>query len=135
MSRTPTCRTSRRCVVEVEEAVGDAWTADSAGRPTARQEAVLRAIRDVVADTGDAPTVREIGQASECPAPNSNGRHWRSCRLTGQRSGRTGQHRGGNAGCCTATTSGGGVPHPRHHLLVLSPRTGPGQILWSLHTE
>ncbi|MFF3060993.1 LexA family protein [Streptomyces sp. NPDC057909] len=34
----------------------------SAGRPTARQEAVLRAIRDVIADRGDAPTVREIGQ-------------------------------------------------------------------------
>lgn len=34
----------------------------SAGRPTARQEAVLRVIRDVIADTGDAPTVREIGQ-------------------------------------------------------------------------
>ncbi|MFD4231366.1 hypothetical protein [Streptomyces sp. NPDC058545] len=44
-----------------------ARAADSAGlvsadRPTARQEVVLRAIRDVIADTGDAPTVREIGQ-------------------------------------------------------------------------
>ncbi|MFD0514762.1 MULTISPECIES: hypothetical protein [unclassified Streptomyces] len=34
----------------------------SASRPTARQEAVLRVIRDVIANTGDAPTVREISQ-------------------------------------------------------------------------
>ncbi|MFD8775499.1 hypothetical protein [Streptomyces sp. NPDC059916] len=34
----------------------------SAGRPTARQEAVLRVIRNVIANTGDAPTVREISQ-------------------------------------------------------------------------
>ncbi|MFD7947855.1 hypothetical protein [Streptomyces sp. NPDC059744] len=34
----------------------------SAERLTARQESVLRAIRDAIADTGDAPTVREIGR-------------------------------------------------------------------------
>ncbi|MGW5276244.1 LexA family protein [Streptomyces sp. NPDC004044] len=71
----------------------------SAGRPTARQEAVLRAIRDVIADTGDAPTVREIGQRVGLSSSGSvayqlgrleklglisrNGRHRRSCRLTG----------------------------------------------------
>ncbi|WP_030978978.1 LexA family protein [Streptomyces sp. NRRL S-1824] len=71
----------------------------SARRPTARQEAVLRAIRDVIADTGDAPTVREIGQRVGLSSSGSvayqlgrleklglisrNGRHWRSCRLTG----------------------------------------------------
>ncbi|WP_327250064.1 hypothetical protein [Streptomyces sp. NBC_01320] len=34
----------------------------SADGLTARREAVLRAIRDVIADTGDAPTIREIEQ-------------------------------------------------------------------------
>ncbi|MFV5998692.1 hypothetical protein ACNPQM_41730 [Streptomyces sp. NPDC056231] len=34
----------------------------SADRLTAWQESVLRAIRDAIADTGDAPTIREIGR-------------------------------------------------------------------------
>ncbi|WP_327127937.1 MULTISPECIES: hypothetical protein [unclassified Streptomyces] len=71
----------------------------SDSRPTARQEAVLRAIRDVIADTGDAPTVREIAQRVGLSSSGSvayqrgrleklglisrNGRHWRSCRLAG----------------------------------------------------
>ncbi|MGW3737999.1 LexA family protein [Streptomyces sp. NPDC005148] len=70
----------------------------SAGRPTARQEVVLRAILDVIADTGDAPMVREIGPCVGLSSSGSvayrlgrleklglisrNGRHWRSCRLT-----------------------------------------------------
>ncbi|MFF3130044.1 hypothetical protein ACFVRD_49760 [Streptomyces sp. NPDC057908] len=41
------------------------------GRPTARQEAVLRVIRDVIADTGNAPTVREIGQCVGLSSPGS----------------------------------------------------------------
>ncbi|MCX5315826.1 LexA family transcriptional regulator [Streptomyces sp. NBC_00154] len=72
----------------------------SAGRPTARQEAFLRAIRDVIADTGDAPTVGEIGQRVGLSNSGSvayqlgrleklglisrNGRHWRSCQLAGR---------------------------------------------------
>ncbi|WP_371794731.1 LexA family protein [Streptomyces sp. NBC_01718] len=71
----------------------------SDSRPTARQEAVLRAIRDVIADTGDAPTVREIAQRVGLSSSGSvayqrgrleklglisrKGRHWRSCRLAG----------------------------------------------------
>jgi SOS-response transcriptional repressor LexA len=66
---------------------------------TARQEAVLRAIRDVIADTGDAPTIREIGQRVGLSSPGSvayqlgqlenlglisrSERRWRSCRLAG----------------------------------------------------
>ncbi|MFA3837930.1 LexA family protein [Streptomyces aureus] len=84
----------------------------SAGRPTARQEAVLRVIVDVIADTRGAPTVREIGQRVGLSSSGSvayqlgcleklgvisrNGRHWRSSRLTGQRSARTGRHCRGN---------------------------------------
>ncbi|MFC9530206.1 LexA family protein [Streptomyces sp. NPDC057717] len=84
----------------------------SASRPTARQEAVLRVIRDVIANTGGAPTVREISQRVGLSSSGSvayqlayleklsvisrNGRHWRSSRLTGQRSARTGRHCRGN---------------------------------------
>ncbi|MFI5635055.1 LexA family protein [Streptomyces sp. NPDC051664] len=71
----------------------------SAERLTVRQESVLRAIRDAIADTGDAPTIREIGHRVGLSSTGSvayqlgrleklglisrNGRHWRSCRLTG----------------------------------------------------
>ncbi|MGW6400415.1 LexA family protein [Streptomyces sp. NPDC055134] len=72
----------------------------SAGCPTARQEAVLRVIVDVIAGTAeDAPTVREIGQRVGLSSSGSvayqlgcleklgvisrNRRHWRSCRLSG----------------------------------------------------
>ncbi|MDX3772089.1 MULTISPECIES: MarR family transcriptional regulator [unclassified Streptomyces] len=55
--------------------------------------------RDAIADTGDAPTVREIGRRVGLSSTGSvayqlgrleklglisrNGRHWRSCRLSG----------------------------------------------------
>ncbi|WSA81718.1 hypothetical protein OG930_43235 [Streptomyces sp. NBC_01799] len=71
----------------------------SAERLTARQESVLRAIRDAIADTGDAPTIREISRRVGLPSIGQvayqlgrleklglisrDGRHWRSCRLTG----------------------------------------------------
>ncbi|WP_030935191.1 hypothetical protein [Streptomyces sp. NRRL B-24720] len=70
----------------------------NAQRLTARQESVLRAIRDAIADTGDAPTICEIGRRVGLSSTGSvayqlgcleklglisrNGRHWRSCRLT-----------------------------------------------------
>ncbi|MFE5992489.1 LexA family protein [Streptomyces sp. NPDC056453] len=70
------------------------------------------ACRDVIANTGGAPTVREISQRVGLSSSGSvayqlayleklsvisrNGRHWRSSRLTGQRSARTGRHCRGN---------------------------------------
>ncbi|MET8274693.1 MarR family transcriptional regulator [Streptomyces sp. NPDC079189] len=69
----------------------------SAERLTARQESVLRAITDAIADTGDAPTVREIGRRVGLSSTGSvayqlgrleklglisrSERRWRSCRL------------------------------------------------------
>ncbi|MGW3723452.1 LexA family protein [Streptomyces sp. NPDC005133] len=69
----------------------------SAERLTVRQESVLRAIRDVIADTGDAPTIREIGRRVGLFSTGSvayqlgrleklglisrTERRWRSCRL------------------------------------------------------
>ncbi|WP_030935560.1 winged helix DNA-binding protein [Streptomyces sp. NRRL B-24720] len=64
---------------------------------TARQESVLRAIRQAIADTGDAPTIREIGRRVGLSSTgsvayqlgrleklgliNRSERRWRSCRL------------------------------------------------------
>ncbi|MER5917033.1 winged helix-turn-helix transcriptional regulator [Streptomyces sp. NPDC001982] len=65
---------------------------------TERQEAVLACIREWIAETGEGPTVREIGQRVGLSSPSSvayrllrleergviarSGRRWRSCRLT-----------------------------------------------------
>ncbi|MFF0290739.1 hypothetical protein [Streptomyces sp. NPDC005262] len=51
-----------------------AWPADSAGvvsagRSTASRDVALRTIRDVVADAGDAPAVRDIGHRVGVPSP------------------------------------------------------------------
>ncbi|MEV7238060.1 hypothetical protein AB0N06_30170 [Streptomyces sp. NPDC051020] len=69
----------------------------SVERLTARQESVLRVIRDAIADTGDAPTIREIGRRVGLSSSGSvacqlgrleslglisrSERRWRSCRL------------------------------------------------------
>ncbi|MFD7446715.1 LexA family protein [Streptomyces sp. NPDC059909] len=64
---------------------------------SARQEAVLACIREWIAENGEGPTLREIGQAVGLSSPSSvayqlgrleehgviarSGRRWRSCRL------------------------------------------------------
>ncbi|MDX3772080.1 MULTISPECIES: hypothetical protein [unclassified Streptomyces] len=69
----------------------------SAERLTARQESVLRVIMDAIADTGDAPTIREIGRRVGLSSTGSvayqlgrleglglisrSERRWRSCKL------------------------------------------------------
>ncbi|MFD4763896.1 LexA family protein [Streptomyces sp. NPDC058439] len=67
--------------------------------PSARQEAILAAIRDWIAETGESPSVRQIGarvglsstssvayqlgRLEDCGLIGRTGHHrWRSCRLS-----------------------------------------------------
>ncbi|MEV7715668.1 MarR family transcriptional regulator [Streptomyces sp. NPDC088270] len=65
---------------------------------SARQEAILRAIRDWIAETGESPSVRQIGERVGLSSTSSvayqlgrlearglisrTGHRWRSCRLS-----------------------------------------------------
>lgn len=65
---------------------------------TDRQERILRAIRDCIADTGEGPSIRQLGERvglsssssvayqlgrlEEAGLVSRSGRRWRDCRMT-----------------------------------------------------